>query len=234
MTYCDDDALIVPETAPVKTERKGCATNLILTALLLEAARMVDDGFETFDIEAAAQKAFGIPKGFLVQMEEIGIPKAIAAMEYLADASQAEDPLIKVYYNFFTPANSCRQILDEYNNAEDKSSVVWVTEKDAKRKPFDFMLVDNLSKRFMAVGFALSTELVDAEVIEMADVEKLCKETLGWKEGPFALMNAMGIEEALQIVTEKMQFSHRKEINFPVSRLLITQAQKNTPWRIPT
>jgi 3-hydroxyacyl-CoA dehydrogenase len=200
--------------------------------MLLEAARMVDDGFETFDIEAAAQKAFGIPKGFLVQMEKIGISKTIAAMEYLADLSNPEDPLTSVYYNFFTPANSCRQILDEYNNAEDKSSVVWVTEKDAKRKPFDFMLVDNLSKRFMAVSFAVSTELVNSEVIELTDLERLCKDVFGWKEGPFAMMNAMGIEDSLQIVTEKMQFSHRKEINFPVSRLLITQAQKNTPWLI--
>ena len=232
MTHCDEDVLLVPETAPIKTERKGCATNLILVALLLEAARMVDDGFETFDIEAAAQKAFGIPKGFLVQMDEVGISEAVEAMEYLADLSDPEDPLARVYYNFFTPANSCRQILDEYNKAEDKSSVVWVTEKDAKRKPFDFMLVENLSKRFMAVGFAVSTELVDSEVIELTNVEKLCKDALGWKEGPFSMMNTMGIEESLQIVTEKMQFSHRKEINFPVSRLLITQAQKNTPWLI--
>jgi hypothetical protein len=94
------------------------------------------------------------------------------------------------------------------------------------------MLVENLSKRFMAVGFAVSSELVDSEVIELTNLERLCKDVLGWKEGPFSMMNAMGIEESLQIVTEKMQFSHRKEINFPVSRLLITQAQKNTPWLI--
>jgi 3-hydroxyacyl-CoA dehydrogenase len=232
MTQCDDDVLLVPETAPIKTGRKGCATNLILIALLLEATRMVDDGFETFDIEAAGRKAFGIPKGFLTQIDEIGIPETVAAMEHLADVSNSDDPLTRVYFNFFTPSNSCRQILDEYNNAEEKSSVVWVSEKDAQRKPFDFMLVENLSKRFMAVGFAISTELVDSEIIELRDLEKLCTNVLGWKGGPFSMMNAMGVDESLQIVTEKMQFSHRKEINFPVSRLLITQAQKNTPWLI--
>jgi len=42
----------------------------------------------------------------------------------------------------------------------------------------------------------------------------------------------MGVGEALKIVTERMFFSHRKEINFPVPRLLITQAQKNAPWLI--
>ena len=31
-------------------------------------------------------------------------------------------------------------------------------------------------------------------------------------------------------VTEKMEMSHRQEINFPITELLITQANKNEPW----
>lgn len=232
MTYCDEDVLLVPETAPIKKERKGCAANLILVSLLLEAARMVDDGYEAIDIEAAAQNAFGISKGFLAQMDEIGIVKAIEAMKYLSDTSDPDDAISCVYLNFFSPANSCQQILDEYNSAMDRSSVVWVTEEDKKRKPFDFMIVDSLRTRFLAVSFAVTTELVESGVIELNEIEKMCKETFSWQEGPFSMMNAIGIMESLQIVTEKMQFSHRKEINFPVSRLLISQAQKNTPWPI--
>jgi hypothetical protein len=45
------------------------------------------------------------------------------------------------------------------------------------------------------------------------------------------MMDEMGIGEALNIVTEKMELSHRREISFYVPRLLITQAQKNKPWR---
>ena len=151
---------------------------------------------------------------------------------HLKDTSNPEDSLTRVYLNFFTPANSCRLILDEYNNAEDKSSVVWITEEDAKKKPFDFMAVDNLRTRFLAVSFAVTTELVESDIIELNEIEKLCKITFGWEEGPFSMMNAMGIVESLQAVTERMQFSHRKEINFPISRLLITQAQENTPWPV--
>jgi 3-hydroxyacyl-CoA dehydrogenase len=232
MTHCDDESLLVPETAPIKTERKGCAANIILVALFLEAARMVDDGFETVDIEEAAQKAFGIPKGFLAQMDEIGIAKTVAAMEFLSDTSDPEEPLTRIYLNFFTPANSCMQLLDEYNNAVDKSSVVWVKGHDKKRQPLDFMTVNNLRLRFLAVSFAVATELVDSVIVELFDVEKLCKDAFGWKEGPFTLMNTIGVVESLQLVTERMQFSHRKEINFPVSRLLITQAQENTPWPV--
>jgi dGTPase len=70
---------------------------------------------------------------------------------------------------------------------------------------------------------------VESGIVELAGLEKLCTSDLLWKEGPFSMMNSMGIDEALKIVTERMYLSHRKEINFPVPRLLITQAQKNTP-----
>jgi len=43
-------------------------------------------------------------------------------------------------------------------------------------------------------------------------------------------MNKMGMMEVMRIVTERMELSHRKEINFPIPRLLIHQAQKGEPW----
>jgi enoyl-CoA hydratase/carnithine racemase len=61
-------------------------------------------------------------------------------------------------------------------------------------------------------------------------VDRLCQNAFLWKEGPFTLMNKMGINEALHIVTERMELSHRREISFPVPALLIAQAQKNEPW----
>jgi hypothetical protein len=44
------------------------------------------------------------------------------------------------------------------------------------------------------------------------------------------MMNRIGIQEAMRMVTEKMEMSHRQEINFPIPKLLIEQAQKNEPW----
>jgi 3-hydroxyacyl-CoA dehydrogenase len=76
----------------------------------------------------------------------------------------------------------------------------------------------------------IATELVESGILKLQDVERLCKETFGWEEGPFSMMNRLGIQRALQMVTEKMELSHRKEINFPIPWLLISQAQKNEPW----
>ena len=58
----------------------------------------------------------------------------------------------------------------------------------------------------------------------------LCQTAFLWPEGPFALMNRVGIGASLQLVTEKMELSHRQEISFPVPLLLIQQAKRNEPW----
>lgn len=221
---------LIPESMPLLKKRKGGGLNLIYVALLLEAARMVDDKMDRPSIEDAAKEAFGISKGFLSLMDEVGIPETISAMEALSSDSDPEDPIYKIYHNFFTPAESCKKMLEAYERAEDKKAVRWVSEEDTRKETADFMLVDSLKKNFQAVSFMITVELVESGILKLQDVDRLCRETLGWKEGPFSMMNRLGIQQALQIVTQKMELSHRKEINFPIPWLLISQAQKNEPW----
>jgi len=206
--------------------------NLMSAALMLEATRMIDDGFDVATVEEAAKKAFGLSQGFLAKIDELGIPDVVDFMEYLSDTSDAENDLAPIYDNFFTPSRSLEEIHEKHRAAEEKADVAWVSEKEADKTVYDFMLVETLGQRFKAIAFMATTELVDSGIVELPDLEKYCTNELEWKEGPFTMMNAMGVDEALKIVTERMFFSHRKEINFPVSRLLITQAQKNTPWLV--
>jgi len=215
---------------PVLSSRKGGAADVIFTALLLEAARLVDEGVEIPSVEAAGKKAFNMPMGFLSLMDHNGIPLGIFAMHSFSDSSNPDDPLYQAYNNFFTPPESYRKLMEKYGKVEDKSKVKWVSEEEAKKEPEDLMLVDVLKNRFLAVAFMTATEIVESGVIELEEVDKLCQNAFLWREGPFALMNKMGIQEALRIVTERMEISHRKEINFPIPKLLISQAQKNEPW----
>lgn len=221
---------LIPEPAPLLKERKGGGLNLIHVALLLEATRMVDEGIDIPSIEASAKKTFGMTKGFLSVMDDIGVVEACAAMESLADDSDPEDSLYKIYHNFFAPGESCRKKIAEYEKAGDKETIRWLGEAEAQKGPSDFMLVDALAKRFQAVLFITAVELVESEILSLQDVDRLCREAFAWKEGPFAMMNRLGIGEVMQIVTEKMYLSHRKEINFPIPRLMIQQAQKEQPW----
>jgi enoyl-CoA hydratase/3-hydroxyacyl-CoA dehydrogenase len=221
---------LIQEPVPLLKERKGGGLNLIYAALLLEAARMVDDKMDIPSIEAAAKKAFGISRGFLRQMDEAGIPETVSVLSALSSDSEPEDPVYRTYHNFFTPAESLKRKIEAYERAEDKSEVRWVSKENARKEAADFMLVDSLKKRFQAVAFTISTELVESGILDLQDVERLCKKAFGWREGPFSMMNRLGIQESLQLVTEKMQHSHRQEINFPIPRLLISQANKNEPW----
>ncbi len=215
---------------PILSSRKGGAADVIFVSLLLEAARMVDDGFDIPSIEAAGKKAFNMPMGFLNLMDANGIPLGIHTMYSFSDSSSPDDPLYKAYDNFFTPPESYKKLMGEYQNAEDKSSVRWVSEEEAKTEAKDLMLIDTLKHRFLAVAFMTSVEVVEAGVIEMDEVDKLCQNAFLWKEGPFALMNKMGMMEVMRVVTERMELSHRKEINFPIPQILIEQVQKGEPW----
>ena len=221
---------LIAEPKPLLKERKGGGLNLVFVALLLEAARMMDDKVDVPSIEAAAKRAFGIPKGFLSLMDEVGLSEAVSAMEDLSSDSDPEDPIHQMYHNFFTPAKSCKRMLEDYEKAEDKKEIRWVSKEDAGKEASDFLLVDSLKKRFQAVAFMIATELVESGILELQEVDRACKEAFGWKDGPFSMMNRIGIQEAMQNVTEKMQLSHRQEINFPIPWLLINQAKKNEPW----
>ena len=223
---------LIDEPIPPLKERRGGIANLILVSQVLEATRMLDDGFDVATVEEAAKIAFGIPNGFLSMMDDLGIPKVVSAMEHLSNTSDPEDPFIRIYSNFFSPAKSAQLILEEYNKAQDKSSVVWVSPTDPEKATSDFLLVQVLGPRFKAVAFMIAVELLESGIVELPNLEKLYRDNFLWDEGPFSLMNSIGIGEALRIVTERMILSHRMAINFPVPRLLIVQAQKNTPWDV--
>jgi 3-hydroxyacyl-CoA dehydrogenase len=222
--------MLTDEAFRLRQERKGGAANLMLAALLLEATRMLDDGMDPAHVEAIAKKTFGSQRGFLILLEEAGIGNVYDFLEKMADASDAQDIIFLKYFNFFKPSKSLTKKKRDFEKAVDKAGFKWLKGGFAEKEPDDFMLADLIKKRFMAVSFITAVELVEAEILELADVEKLCKEVWGWQEGPFAMMNRIGIQEAMRMVTEKMEMSHRQEINFPIPKLLIEQAQKNEPW----
>ena len=215
---------------PILSSRKGGAADVIFISLLLETARMIDEGFDIPAVEAAGRKAFDMPVGFLRLMDKTGIPLGIYTLRSFSDSSNPEDPLFKAYGNFFTPPESYKKLVEIYQMADDKSKVRWVSEEDVKKAAEDAMVMDILKKRFLAVAFMTATEVVESGVIEMDEVDRLCQNAFLWREGPFVLMNKMGIQQVLRMVTERMELSHRKEINFPIPRLLISQAQKSEPW----
>jgi 3-hydroxyacyl-CoA dehydrogenase len=211
---------------PILSSRKGGAADVIFVSLLLEAARMADEGIEILSIEEAGKRAFDMPMGFLSLMDHNGLLLGFQTMRVFSDPSDPEDPLFKRYRNFFTPPKAFEQLAEKYCKTEDKSSVRWIPENLSEKEPQDWVAVDILKNRFLAVAFMTAVECVDAGVIHRDELDRLCQTAFRWKQGPFALMDRMGMGEVMRIVTERMEFSHRREINFPIPKLLIELAQK--------
>lgn len=227
----ESDYNLIRESAPLKKERKGGAANLMLTALIIEAGRMLDEGFEKEAVEAAAFKAFGMDKGFLAVMESAGPDKALALMEHLNDDADPDAPFIRKYDNFFSPPKSFRKWKGETPSEGKKTDGPEESKEDVSE---DFMLMDLLGRRFKGVLFMIAVDLVESGVSGIGDVDSICKTDFGWEDGPFGMMNRIGVEESLRIVTEKMELSHRREINFPIPRMLIDQVGLKQPWMIPS
>lgn len=202
--------------------RKGGAANVIFIALLLEAARLMEEGFNAAAVEQASREAFSLPAGFVSLLSMVGQKLATSCLASFSDTSCPDHPFHRVYDNFFKPPKSLpTEMLARSSFSSSVSS---------EERTVDAMALDYLKRRFLAVAFMTATEVVEAGLLPPQDVDKLCRMAFSWPKGPFALMNQMGLRESLRIVTEKMELSHRREINFPVPRLLIEQAQRDEPW----
>jgi 3-hydroxyacyl-CoA dehydrogenase len=210
--------------------RKGGAANVILIALILEAVRLIEEGFGAASVDEASRSALGIPSGFLGMLQTTGWELAASCLASFSAAAAPDDPLHRVYDNFFNPPDSLRRKLAEPQREGDYISPDRLFGPEAMSRPADPQVVEDLKRRVLAVAYMTAAEVVEAGIIQPASVDLLCRQAFLWKDGPFALMNRLGPALVLQLVTERMQLSHRQEINFPIPRLLIEHGAKNEPW----
>jgi 3-hydroxyacyl-CoA dehydrogenase len=210
--------------------RKGGVANIIFVGLILEAVRMLDEGYGTAGVEAAGTAAFGMPTRFVRLLQSVGFDLAASCLESFSDTSSHGHPLACAYANFFSPPFPLRQKFDEARDSGQLISIEQLLTPERTARPGDEMVIEGLKRRFLAVAFMTASEVVDAGLITPGDADRLCQVAFSWPRGPFALMNGIGVGTALQLVTERMVHSHRQEINFPIPRVLILQSQKNEPW----
>jgi len=194
---------LVAEPTGLGKERRGGAVNLLLGAIILEAGRMLTQGLLSF-------------------CQQLGFPKIMEFLNYLAQ-DDFDDELLKVYDNFFSLKENVFSLPGE--------NIASLVEKKITGD-LDEKTMNLLVRRFLAVAFMVAAEVLGAGLVEMSKLEEACQQTLGWKKGPFSLMNQVGIQETMRMVIEQLEICHRKEINFPVPDLLINQAQANAPWVI--
>ena len=214
---------------PILNSRKGGAADIIFVALLLEAARMHQEGLSVAAIEAGGRAAFDMPIGFLGLMDSTGIPIGYYTMCSFSDASNPDDLQLQVYQDFFKPPVNYKNLLDRFLEAEDSSQVRWI-EKGALDESTDPTLVARIKDRFQAVGFMTSAEVVDNGVIDLKELDPLCENAFLWKRGPFTLMNSMGLSEVRRIIQARFDLAKQQGIHFPMPRNLTTRMETCEAW----
>jgi 3-hydroxyacyl-CoA dehydrogenase len=210
--------------------RKGGVANIIFVGLLLEALRMLDEGYGTAGVEGAGTAAFSLPVGFVRVLQSVGFDLAAACLESFSDRADPRQPLVFIYDNFFSPPARLREKFSEARESGKLISIEQLLTPGKTLRPYDPQVLEALKRRFLAVAFMTAAEVVEAGLSLPADVDRLCQTAFRWPEGPFALMNRMGVATALELVKEKMRLSNLQEIRFPVPRSLTLQAEKKEPW----
>ena len=210
--------------------RKGGVANIIFVGLILEAVRMLDEGYGTAGVEGAGAAALGMPVGPVRMLQSVGFDLAASCLESFSDTSAPGHPLACAYDNFFTPPAGLGDRFREARSSGKLIAIEQLLTPGRTVRPDTAEAVTFLERRLLAVAFMTAAEVVDAGLILPADVDRLCRTAFRWPEGPFALMNQVGVGNALALVTERMELSHRQEIRFPIPRVLIQQAQKDEPW----
>ncbi len=215
----------------IRGSRKGGVADVIFVALLLEATRMLEEGFDVPTIEGAGKRAYGIPIGFLELMDATGLPVGLHSMHSFSDASDRNDPLFRVYGNFFTPRQNYIQLMQRYAVASDKSAIRWVDTSSPTSGALNDAVVQSLADRFLAIGFVTAAETVNAGLITMEDLEILTQNAFLWREGPFTIMNRVGKERVREVVEERSKLARSLKQDFPICDLLKKEMGVKAPWQ---
>ncbi|MDI6838099.1 MAG: enoyl-CoA hydratase-related protein [Rhizobiaceae bacterium] len=183
----------------------GFAVNRFFIAWYNEAIRLLDEGVANIPtIDAAACEAFGISMGPFKLINVSGVPLAYHAAVSLSESIG----------DFYTPARHLRELFE--------SGQLWDLsgEVDPARK-------QAVADRLLAVVCGVAARVVEEGVATVEDVDRGATVGLRWARGPFAIMNDLGLERALALMSP-IEDAHPGFI----PDLLKEQAASGKPWTL--
>jgi enoyl-CoA hydratase/3-hydroxyacyl-CoA dehydrogenase len=168
---------------------------------------MLDDGLANIPtIDEAARETFGIGMGPFALMNATGIP-----VIYHSTRS-----LVQTLGEFHAPPPVLA--------AQFESGQEWNLEGEV-----DETAKAAVSDRLLGVAFGVAAQLVEEGVATIKDTDQGALVGLRWAQGPFKMMNDLGLERALELV-EQVAALHP---SFAVPGLLKKQAKAGEPWALP-
>lgn len=192
------------KTNIVVRDASGFCVNRFFSPLLTEAVQILDDGIADIPtIEEAAKRAFKIGMGPFELMNVTGIPISVHASTTFG-----------------------RELGSLYGTPKS------LPEKMKEGTPYDLSGTPDESKfemvqdRLYGVCLGAAAALVSEGVASVEDTDRGAKVGLRWVEGPFEIMNRIGIDKAYQVV-EAMT---KRYSDFKMPEILIKQKALGKPF----
>ena len=182
----------------------GFAVNRFFVPWLNEAARMLEEQFADIPtIEEAGKRAFKIGIGPFLLMNVTGIPIAV----------HAADTLGRELGPFYATADILRAQMEKKED--------WDLSGDV-----DESKLEAVGNRFLGVSLGVAASLVDEGVATMEDTDRGAKIGLRWANGPFEIMNRLGIQKAYHLV----EAIAKKYPDFKIAEMLARQYRLGKPF----
>lgn len=192
------------KTAIMVKDAPGFVVNRFFVPYLNEAVRMLEEKMANIPtIEAAAMAVFQLPLGPYELMNVSGIPIAV----------HSADTLSREIGPFYATAPMLRAQMEKNENWDLSG-------------PVDESKFAAVSDRFLGVCLGVAATLVEEGVASKEDTDRGAKIGLRWAEGPFEIMNRIGIEKTCQLVGAIAE----KHSDFKVPQILIQQRLSGKPF----
>lgn len=199
----EEFAVITGKTAIIVKDTPGFAVNRFFVPWLNEAVRILEEGIANIPtIEEAAKRTFKIGMGPFLLMNVTGIPIAYHSTENLG----------KTLGKFYATANKLREQFASGNKWDLSGSV-------------DESRIEAISERLLGAIFFVAGQLVQEQVANIEDIDRGAKIGLRWSQGPFELMNTVGITKT-QAIIEKITSKH----GLTIPKVLMGQFKSNRTW----
>jgi enoyl-CoA hydratase/3-hydroxyacyl-CoA dehydrogenase len=185
----------------------GFAVNRYFVPFLNEACIILEKGVANIPtIDKAAMSGFMIGMGPFKLMNFTGIPIAY----------HSEESLSKGLGDLYKTSEALKKQFE----AGDQ----WDLEGEV-----DPEKLEEVKSRLFGCTWGIACQLVDEGVASKEDVDRGATIGLRWAAGPFAMMNAVGIEQAYKIIENYANSTNGK---FEVPGNLKKQAESGKPWEI--
>ncbi|MDP6844127.1 MAG: 3-hydroxyacyl-CoA dehydrogenase NAD-binding domain-containing protein [Candidatus Thalassarchaeaceae archaeon] len=187
-------------------DRPGFVVNRFFVPWLNEACLLLEEGVgTTAQIDAVACAAFDIGMGPFALMNLTGPPIALHSTNYLAE--QLDTPR-------YTGAKSLEELVE--------AGVMWDIDEETE---CDAEATKIISERLLGQVFAVASQIVAEEICSMEDVDRGAKVGLRWMNGPFEIMNALGLDEA-----HRMANAYAELAEFDLPPFFAMKAESGHGW----